>query len=452
MMTGLLLAALLEAGTVDLLVRGGIVVTMDAQERVLHGGAVAIRGETIQAVLAAGEPLPKARETIDARGHLVIPGLVNVHGHVPMVLMRGLADDLPLLDWLHKVVFPAEAQHVTPSYVYQGTLLACLEMARSGTTTFADMYYFEDDIAQATDKAGLRAVLGQTLIGFPAPDYKTADAALIGTEQFLKRWRGHPRITPSVAPHALYTTPLDLVRKARELSRRYSVPFQIHAHESPDEDRLVRETLGATAVTVLESAGLLGPDVLLHHAITLTDDDLLVMARRGVAVSHNLESNMKVAAGPARLPEMLAAGLAVGLGTDGAASNNNLDLFEEMDSVAKVHKLFRHDPTLLPARDVFRLATRGGARALGLGDRIGALEKGRLADVVLVEATGPEATPLYDVYSALVYSLKGGAVRTVVVGGRVVLRDRRMLTLDAEEVRKQAWEIAKRLKPGVEAP
>jgi len=452
MMTSLLLLTLLEAGPVDLLVRGGTVVTMDAQERVLPGGSVAIRGEAIDAVLAAGDPLPPARETIDARGHLVIPGLVNAHGHAPMVLMRGLADDLPLMDWLNKVVFPAEAKYVTPFYVYWGTLLACLEMARSGTTTFADMYYFEDDIARATDKAGLRAVLGQTVIGFPAPDYKTTEAALAGTEAFLQRWRKHPRITPSVAPHALYTTPLDVVRRARELSRRYNAPFQIHAHESPDEDRLVREKLGATAVPVMESAGLLGPDVLLHHAITVTDDDLRVMARRGVAVSHNLESNMKVAAGPARLPEMLAAGLAVGLGTDGAASNGNLDMFEEMDSVAKVHKLVRHDPTVLPARDVFRLATRGGARALGLGDRIGALSKGRLADVVLVDATSPEATPLYDVYSALVYSLKGGAVRTVVVGGRVVLRDRRMTTIDAAEVQGRAWEIAGRLRPGAVAP
>jgi len=451
-MTVLLLAALLEARPVDLLVRGGTVVTMDEQERVLPGGAVAIRGEAIEAVLAAGEPLPAARETIDARGHLVIPGLVNVHGHVPMVLMRGLADDLPLLDWLNKVVFPAEAQHVNPSYVYWGTLLACEEMARSGTTTFADMYYFEGDVARATGEAGLRAVLGQTVIGFPAPDFKTADSALKGTEEFLKRWRGHPRITPSVAPHALYTTPLDLVKKARALSRRYSVPFQIHAHESHEEDRLERETLGATSVSLLDAAGLLGPDVLIHHAFTVGARDLEIMARRGVAVSHNLESNMKVAAGPAPLLEMMAAGITVGLGTDGAASNGNLDLFEEMDSVAKVHKLFRHDPTILPARDVFRLATRGGARALGLGDKIGALEAGRLADLVLVDATGPEATPLYDVYSALVYSLKGGAVRTVVVGGRVVVRDRRMLTIDADEVHKQAWAIAARLKPGVVAP
>jgi len=386
--------------------------------------------------------MPEARETLEARGHLVIPGLVNAHGHVPMILMRGLADDLPLLDWLRKVVFPAEARFVDAEYAYWGTLLACLEMARSGTTTFADMYYFEDAIARATEKAGLRAVLGQTVIGFPAPDYKTTDDALAGAEAFVTRWKDHPRVVPSVAPHGLYTTPLDAVRKARALSLRYGVPFQIHALESEDEDRLVREKFGQTALAVLEDAGLLGPGVLVHHAITATDDDIRLLARQGVAVSHNVESNMKVAAGPARVPEMLAAGVVVGLGTDGAASNNNLDMFETMDATAKVHKLVRRDPTAMPAREVFRLATHGGARALGLGDRVGSLEAGKLADLVLVDVESPEATPLHDVYSQLVYALKGASVRTVVVGGRVVLRDRTMTTLDTAEVLARARALA----------
>ncbi len=442
-----LLLLWLAGGPVDLLVRGGTVVTMDGTERVLVGGSVAIRADRIEAVLAASDPLPEARETLDAEGHLVIPGLVNAHGHVPMILLRGLADDLRLLDWLNKVVFPAEARYVDADFVYWGTLLACLEMARSGTTTFADMYYFEDDIARATEKAGLRAVLGQTIIGFPAPDYKTADEALAGTEAFLKRWKDHPRIVPSVAPHGLYTTPLDAVRRARALSRRYGVPFQIHAHESEDEDTLIRARFGRTALSVLEEGGLLGPDVLVHHAITMSDDDLRLMARRGVTASHNLESNMKVAAGLARLPEMLAAGVTVGLGTDGAASNNNLDMFETMDAVAKVHKLFRRDPMVMPARAVLRLATRDGARSLGLGDHVGSIEKGKLADLVLVDASGPEAVPLYDVYSQLVYALKGGSVRTVVVGGRVILRDRRSTTLDTAEVLMRARAIADRIRP-----
>jgi 5-methylthioadenosine/S-adenosylhomocysteine deaminase len=444
-MTALLLLWL-AAGPVDLLVRGGTVVTMDGGERILVGGSVAIRGDRIESVLDASDPPPPARETLFAEGHLVIPGLVNAHGHVPMILLRGLADDLLLLDWLNKVIFPAEARHVDPDFVYWGTLLACLEMMRSGTTTFADMYYFEDDIARATEKAGLRAVLGQTIIGFPAPDYKTTDEALAGTEAFLKRWKGHARIVPSVAPHGLYTTSLDVVRRARELSRRHGVPFQIHAHESEDEDRLVREKLGRTALAALEDAGLLGPDVILHHAITMSDDDLRLMARRGVSASHNLESNMKVAAGLARLPEMLAAGVTVGLGTDGAASNNNLDMFETMDAVAKVHKLVRRDPTVLRARDVFRLATRGGARSLDLADRVGSIEHGKLADIVLVDASGPEAAPLHDVYSQLVYALKGSSVKTVVVGGRVILRDRQPTTLDTAEILARARTIALRVR------
>jgi 5-methylthioadenosine/S-adenosylhomocysteine deaminase len=434
----LLLLSLLEAGPVDLLVRGGTVVTVDPQMRVLEGGSVAVRGGLIEAVLASGEPLPEAREALDARGHLVIPGLVNAHGHAPMVLFRGIADDLPLMEWLNGVIFPAEAKHVDREFVYWGTLLACVEMARSGTTTFADMYYFEEEVARAVDRAGLRGVLGQTIIGFPAPDYKTTEAALAGAEGFLRQYRDHPRVVPSVAPHALYTTSLEVVRQAHALARRYRAPFQIHAAESQEEDRVVRAKLGQTAVPALDGAGVLGPGTILHHGITLTDDDIRRLGLRGAGVSHNPGSNMKGAAGLARVPEMLAAGISVGLGTDGAASNNNLDLFEEMDIAARVHKLFRQDPTVMPAREVFRMATLGGARVLGMGDRIGSIEVGKQADLVLVDLHQPELTPLYEPYSHLVYAIKGGHVRTVLVAGRVVVKDRKMTTLDAEEVMARA--------------
>lgn len=445
----LVLAASPPAAPVDLLVSGGTVVTMDQQLRVLEGGAVAVRAGTIDAVLGAHDPWPRAREVIDARGQLVIPGLVNAHGHAPMVLFRGLADDLPLMEWLQTVIFPAEARVVDREFCYWGTLLACLEMARSGTTTFADMYYFEEEIARATERAGLRGVLGQTVIGFPAPDYATPDEALRAAEAFILRYKDHPRVVPSVAPHALYTTPLEVVRRARELSRRHGVPFQMHARESAGEDQIVAAKLGRTAVAALDEAGLLGPGVLLHHLVTAGDDDIRLLARRGASASHNPESNMKVAAGVARAPEMLAAGLAVGLGTDGAASNNNLDLFEEMDTAAKLHKLMRGDPTVMPAREVFRMATLGGARALGLERRIGSLEAGKQADLVLVDVSAPERQPLYDVYSHLVYALEGSAVRTVLVGGRVVVRERRVVTLDEGEilahVRSQQARILKAL-------
>ena len=439
------------AAPVDVLIKNGTVVTVDGEMRVLEGASLAIRGEKIDAIIPAGQTLPPARETIDASGHLVMPGLVNTHGHVPMVLLRGLADDRKLMDWLYSFIFPAEGRTVNSGFSYWGALLGCIEMARSGTTTFTDMYYYEEDVARAVDKAGLRAVLGQTIIGFPAPDHKTTDGALAATEALIQRYKAHPRIVPSVAPHALYSTPLEVIRRARDLSVKYGVPFQIHAAESPEEDADVMKKYGKTTVSVLDEAGVLGRGVILHHAITLTDADIALIARRGVGTSHNPQSNMKGGAGLARVPELLKAGVAVGLGTDGAASNNNLDMFEEMDTAAKVHKLMRSDPTVMPARDVLQMATIGGARALGLGDRVGSLEVGKLADVVLVDLRIPELTPLYDVYSHQVYAIKGGQVRTVLVGGRVIVRDRVMTTIDATEVMTMARQNQQRIRGAVDA-
>jgi len=430
---------------VDLLITGGTVVTMDDEYRVLEGGALAIEGTRIVSVLEPSAALPEAAQRIDASGMLVIPGLVNTHGHVPMSLMRGLADDMKLMEWLNDFIFPAEARNVDEEFSYWGTLLSAIEMARSGTTTFTDMYYFEDAIAKAVDEAGLRAVLGSSIIGFPAPDFKTTDEALRAAEAFVLKWKGHSRIVPSVAPHALYTTDIEVVAKARELSRRYQVPFQMHAHEAREEDEVVRAKYGETAATLLEERGLLGPGMILHHAITLTDTDIALLAERGVAVSHNPESNMKGASGLARVPDLLARGVTVGLGTDGPASNNNLDMFEEMDTAAKVHKLYRSDPTVMPAREVFRMATRGGAKALGLDSLVGSLEVGKRADVVLIDLNQPELTPMYDVYSHLVYAIKGAHVRMVVVDGRVVVRDRKMTTVDERKVMEKAREIQKRI-------
>ncbi len=446
------LAAMLFVGTsafgqgrVDLLIAGGTVVTMDDEYRVVEGGAVAVEGNRIVSVLDRGALFPQAEETLDATGMLVIPGLVNSHGHVPMSLLRGIADDMKLMEWLNDFIFPAEARNVDEEFSYWGTLLSAIEMARSGTTTFIDMYYFEESIAKAVDEAGLRAVLGQTIIGFKAPDFETPEDALRATEALILKWRDHPRIVPSVAPHALYTTDLEVVAKARELSRRYQVPFQLHAHEAAEEDVAVRAKYGETAATLLEERNLLGPGMILHHAITLTDTDIALLAKRGVAVSHNPESNMKGASGLARVPDLLAAGVTVGLGTDGPASNNNLDLFEEMDTAAKVHKLVRSDPTVMPAREVFRMATRGGAKALGLDALVGSLEAGKRADVVLIDVRQPELTPMYDVYSHLVYAIKGAHVKTVLVDGRVILRDRKMLTLDENAVMAKAREIQKKI-------
>ena len=449
----MMMMALMQAEPADLLLKGGTVVTMDAEMRVLERGSVVIRGDRIAAVLASGEALPEAREVVDATGHLVIPGLVNTHGHPAMVLLRGLADDMKLMEWLNNFIFPAEAKNVDEEFVYWGTLLASIEMALGGTTTFNDMYYFEEEIARATDRAGLRAVLGQTIIGFPAPDYEIADEALVGTEAFIREYQNHPRVIPSVAPHALYTTDIEVIRRARELARKYDVPFQMHAHESRQEDEAVKQKMGMTTVPALEQAGVLGPGMILHHVITLTDEDIATLARHGVGTSHNLESAMKGASGLARPLDLLAAGVPVGLGTDGPASNNNLDMFEEMDTAAKVHKLYREDPTVMPAATVFRMATIGAAEALGLADDIGSLERGKLADIVLIDVDRPELTPLYDVYSHLVYTIKGPHVSSVLVGGKFVVRDRQVLTLDVEEVMAKAREIQQRISEslGLEA-
>lgn len=431
---------------VDLLIRGGTVVTMDDDERVLDGGAVAIRGNTIAMVLTSDETMPEAAETIDASGHLVIPGLVNTHGHVAMTLLRGIADDLSLLEWLENYIFPAEAKNVSPEFVYWGSLLGCVEMARSGTTTFVDMYFFEDEVAKATEKAGLRGVLGQTVIGFPAPDFATPEEAIRGAELFFQRYQDHPLVVPSIAPHALYTTSLDLIQQSHRLARRYDLPFQIHAVEPPEENDQMLAKYGKRTIHALDDAGILTPGTILHHGIWLSDEDIERIRKGGASISHNPESNMKTASGLARVPDLLREGIAVGLGTDGVASNNNLDMFEEMDTAAKVHKLFLEDPTVMPAKTVFHMATRGGAEALGLEDRIGSLSAGKLADVVLVNVSVPELTPMYDAYSHLVYAVKGAHVSTVIVNGQVVMRDREMLTVNVDEVLTKAREMQRAIQ------
>ena len=456
----LLLALFLAAAQepVDILITGGTIVTMDGDMRVVEGGAVAVRGREITAVLSPQDQRPHARQTIHADGHLVIPGLVNAHGHAAMTLLRGIADDLSLLEWLQDYIFPAESKNVSPQFVYWGTMLGAVEMALSGTTTYADMYYFEEEVARATETVGIRGVLGQSVIGFPAPDYETPEEALAGAEAFIERFKDHPLIVPSVAPHALYTTPLDVVKKAHALAVKHGVPLQIHAVEPPEENDQMIEKLGKRTIHVLDDAGILTKETILHHAIwqkgiqthKLTDEDIARIQKGGAGTSHNPESNMKTASGLSPVPEILAAGIAVGLGTDGAASNNNLDMFEEMDSAAKLHKLMRKDSTAMPARTVFAMATIGGAKALGLGDRIGSLEAGKLADIVLIDIRKPSLTPLYDVYSHLVYAIKGSHVDTVLVNGRVVVQGGRVRTVNTEEILEKANAIQAKILESLE--
>ena len=346
------------AERVDYIISGGTVVTMDGSGTVIENGAVAVRRDRIVAVGTARAIASKysAERVIDASYRVVMPGLINTHTHVPMGMFRGIADDLVLMEWLQKYIFPAEARNVDEKFVRWGTKLGCLEMIAGGTTTFVDMYYFEDAIAEETAKAGMRAVLGQTLIDFPAPDNKTWDAGMLAMEKFADRWKGHPLIVPAIAPHAPYTVSTDHLKQAHEFSSRKNVPLVIHVAEDYAEVKTIQERYGASSVAYLERNGLLDSRVIAAHMVWPTPEDIATLAARKVGVAHCPQSNMKLAAGAAPVPQMLKAGVAVGLGTDGAASNNDLDLWEEIDTAAKLHKLVSKDPTVLNAKEALERA------------------------------------------------------------------------------------------------
>jgi 5-methylthioadenosine/S-adenosylhomocysteine deaminase len=439
-LAALLFLAAIAAQPVDLVVRNGTLVTVDASRRVIAHGAVAVDGSRIAAVGTEAEVDAQFRgkEVLDAAGGIVMPGLVNAHTHAAMVLFRGVADDLKLMEWLQKYIFPAEKINVTAEFVRAGTRLAALEMIRSGTTTFVDMYYFEDQVAEACKEAGLRGVLGSSLIEFPAPDSKTIPDALAYAERFLKRWGNDPLVVPAVAPHSTYLAAPETLKAARALADRYRAPILIHLSESSDEQAQVKERYGRTPTEHLQQLGILRRGVLGAHGIWLTPSDRAILKEAGVGVAHCPQSNMKLASGTAPVREMLAEGMRLGLGTDGAASNNDLDMFEEMLTAAFLAKHASGDPTVAPAPAVLEMATLGGARALGMEDRIGSLEPGKRADLVVVGLDEPRMHPLYDPVSHLVYVAKGADVRHVVVEGRVIMRDRRVLTLDEKAVVAEA--------------
>jgi 5-methylthioadenosine/S-adenosylhomocysteine deaminase len=436
---------------VTLIVTNAIVVTMDGAGRVLSPGALAIEGRDIVAVdtpsaIAAGY---RAKDSIDARGAVVMPGLINTHTHAPMVLYRGLADDLALMDWLQKYIFPAEAKTVNPAFVRAGTRLAALEMIRSGTTTYADMYYFEEEIARVTRAAGLRGVLGQTIIKFPAPDAKTPEEGLSRTERFIKEFASDDLIVPAVAPHAIYTLEAETLKSARELANRQHVPVILHLAETQDEVKIAAEQHQATPVGYLESLGFFGPGTLAAHTVHLTSQDIDILKKRGVGVSHNPESNMKLASGTAPVPALRRAGVPVGLGTDGAASNNDLDMFESMRQAALLHKLQSGDPRTLPAADVLAMATREGAAALGMEKIIGSLEPGKRADLIVVSMNAARQTPMYDPLSHLVYTTRGDDVRTTIVHGKILMREGKVLTLNEPAVLAEARKLAADVRQAV---
>jgi len=433
----------------DLIISGGIIVTMDPSRTIYPDGSVAIRGDSILVVgpRAQIDSEFTAKQVIDAHGALVLPGFINGHTHAPMTLFRGLHDDVTLNDWLYKYIFPAEAKNVNEEFVRWGARLAAAEQIRAGVTTFADMYYFEDAIAEETKAAGMRGILGETFIDFPAPDNKSEAQVLEYTEKFLKRWQGDSLIQAAPAPHSIYTCSRKTLEDAAALARKYHAPILIHVAEMKKEWDDSQKQNGMSPVAYLDKIGVLGPDVIAAHCIYVDQTDRKTLAERGTGCVHNPSSNMMLASGVSPVPDMRAAGVAVGLGTDGpAGSNNDLDLMEEMDLAAKLAKITKMDPLALGAKDVVAMATIEGARAIHMEKQIGSLETGKKADLVLISLNEPNAVPMYEVYAQLAYALKGSGVETVVIGGKVVMRDHKLLTLDEPKILEKAREYGESVK------
>lgn len=424
----------------------GMVVTMDGQRHIYQDGAVVVTGDSIVAVGPRAELESKytSHQTIAGGNALVLPGFINGHTHVPMTLFRGLHDDVTLNDWLYKYIFPAEAKNVTEAFVRWGTRLAAAEQIRAGVTTFADMYYFEDAVAEETKAAGMRGVLGETFIDFPAPDNKSNAAMLAYTEKFLQKWQGDPLIHAAPAPHSIYTCSEKTLQDAAALARKYHAPILIHVAEMKKEWEDSEKQHGMSPVQYLDKIGILGPDVVAAHCIFVDEADRKLLAQHNVGCIHNPSSNMMIASGVSPVPEMRADGIAIGLGTDGpAGSNNDLDLMEEIDLAAKLAKITKMSPLALNAQAVVEMGTIDGARALHMEKEIGSLEKGKKADVVLISLDEPNAVPMYDVYAQIAYSLKGSDVETVMIDGKLVMRDHKLLTVDEQAALQKAREYKK---------
>ncbi len=433
-------------GNVDLIVYGDTVVTMDSAMNIFENGAVAIDEGVILAVGSAADidAAYRANDTLSGDGRVVMPGLVNGHSHAAMTLLRGVADDLALMTWLQNYIFPAEVRFVDPEFVRIGTELACWEMIRGGTTTFVDMYYYPDTIAEVVESCGMRAMISATVIGQRSPDAEGADDSLIKGSGFIERWKDrHPRIRPIFGPHANYTLDAEQLRATRDTALALGVPISIHLSESPFELQYSKDNYGKTSIEMLDELGFFDVPVIAAHVVWPTETEIPILAERKVGVIHNPTSNMKIASGISPVTAMLDAGVRMGLGTDGAASNNDLDMWEEMRLAAFLQKVDRMDPEVLPATTVLRMATSGGAEAIGLGDITGSLEPGKRADLIQVLFEDVHHVPTYDVVSHLVYVSDEQDVDAVIVDGQILMRDQTLLTIDTERVRSEANALAR---------
>lgn len=439
---------------VDILIKNAMVVTMDGDRRVIRDGAIAIKADKIVAVGESDDIVIRFRAPIvlDGTKKLVMPGLINSHTHSPMTIFRGYADDMTLKKWLYDYIFPAESEFINPETVRLGTRLAIAEMLRSGTTTFNDMYYHIDEMVDVVEKTGIRAVLTHSLIDFPVPGCPDSGYGLKFTEEMIQAWNAHPRITIGVAVHANYSSGADIYQKASALAGKYHVPFNTHMAETRWEFNLINEKYGVTPVQYLESLGVLDENMVAAHCVHLTEQDIEILAHRGVGVAHNPQCNMKLASGIAPVPALLESGVRVGIGTDGVASNNDLDLFDEMRTAAFVHKVNTGDPTVMNAQTVVEAGTIGGARLLRMEDRIGSLEPGKQADIVMLDLNQPHAHPIYNIYSLIVYSLRGSDVDTVIVAGKVLMVKGQLLHISEGTLFDQVEAVAATIRQKSTSP
>jgi len=431
----------------DIIIEGGTLLTMVDGEEPMHNVRVIISGGRIEEVSARQDsPIPETNEVINAEDAIILPGLINTHGHSAMTIFRGIADDLPLKKWLYDHIFPAEAKYLNPDTVYWASLLACLEMIASGTTTFVDGYFFAGETIRATDKAGMRALVAQGVLDFPAPGVPDPKKNLDVAFEFLEKWINFSDlITPGIFCHSPLTCSAGTLLKAHEISNRFRLPLQIHLSETQEEVTEIKKRTGLRPVFYLDDLGLLNSRLIAAHAVYLNEEEIDLLAKRHVKIAHCPESNMKLGLSIPPVVEMLEKGITVGLGTDGCASNNNLDLFGEMDTASKLAKIANLDPTLLDARTVLKMAIVGGAKVIGLENRVGTIEPGKKADIIIVDTNTPHMTPIYNPYSQLVYSATGGDVRDVIINGEIVLRERQFTTLDSDDIINKVKSLSRRI-------
>ncbi len=425
---------------VDYIICGDYILTMDQSLPVIERGAVAVMGNTIIDVGSSEDitAIYTSENILLGEKKAVLPGFINTHTHAAMVYFRGIADDLPLTEWLNNHIWPAENSWLSPAFISDAVELACMEMLRGGTTTYNDMYFFEDAAAESSKRIGIRAVLGSGILDFPSVSAKTADEYLENAKQFVKNWHDDELITPCIAPHALYTCGTDTLKKTKTLAEILGVPLHIHLSETQWEVGEVMARHHKRPVEYLADLGFLDDSVLAAHCVWIHDREIDLLAKNKVGVSHCMESNLKLASGFAPVVSMLNAGVKVSFGTDGAASNNDLNIMSEMSVTAKVHKALSGDPTVLDAKTALLMATRWGAEVLGLGNLTGSIERGKLADIIVLNLDKPHLTPLYNIYSHIVYAAMASDVETVMVNGKVVVDGGKLLTSDEAEILHKA--------------